>query len=186
MLISLIILSVMIFAAIIISLLLNKKKNNLEKELLKTEKEKLNEEIKHKTRELTSQALMMLQKNKLLEEILNSLSEIKTTGKETHKEISDLKRRLKYSMHSEKDWKLFKQYFEEINKNFFESLNKINKKITPAEMKLAALIKLRFSIKETASLLNISEGSVKTARYNLRKKLGLKRNDNIYDYLNSF
>jgi len=166
------------------NLFLRRKKNRLEKELLNTEKEKIEQDLQHKTRELTSQALMMLQKNKLLEDILQSLASIKNTGNETHKEILNLKRRLKRGMQSDKDWELFRQYFEEINKNFFKKLKEINTTITSSEMKLAALIKLRFSIKESASLLNISVGSVKTARYQLRKKLGLKRKDNLYDYLN--
>ncbi len=168
------------------SFYLRRKRNQLQNSLLKIEKEKISQELQHKTRELTSQALMMLQKNKLLEDILQSLTAIKNTGSETHKEILNLKRRLKRSMQSDKDWELFRQYFEEINKNFFKKLKEINPKITSAEMKLAALIKLRFSIKESAALLNISEGSVKTARYQLRKKLGLQRADNIYDFLNSF
>jgi DNA-binding CsgD family transcriptional regulator len=176
---------VIIFTLIIRSYILTRKKNVLSQELLKNEKEKLNLDIEHKTRELTYQALMMLQKNKLLEEILHSLSELKTTKNKIPKEISDLKRRIRYIMHSEKDWELFRQYFEQINENFFVKLKKISSTITPAEKKLAALIKLRFSIKESASLLNISAGSIKTARYNLRKKLGLKREDNIYDFLNN-
>lgn len=174
-----------IFILIIRSYILTGKKNILSHELLKNEKEKLDQDLQHKTRELTSQALMMLQKNKLLKEILHSLSQLKITGNKTSEEISGLKRRLRYSMHSEKDWELFRQYFEQINKNFFPELKKISSTITPAEKKLAALIKLRFSIKESASLLNISDGSIKTARYNLRKKLGLKREDNIYDFLNN-
>ncbi len=184
MLLTFLFLIILIFALITGSLILKRKKNILEKELLKTEKEKLDENLQYKTRELTSQALMMLQKNKLLKEVSNALSEINITGEENTKELINLKRRLRYGMHSEKEWEAFRKYFEEINKNFFFELKKINKNITPSEMKLAALVKIGFSIKETASLLNISEGSVKTARYNLRKKLGLKRTDNIYDKLN--
>jgi len=167
------------------SFYLGRKKIHLEKELLESEKEKIEQDLQHKSRELTSQALMILQKNKLIKEILQSLSAIKNTGDETHKKISDLKRLLKRNMHSDKDWELFRQYFEQVNKNFFIQLKKNNAEISPSELKLAALIKLGFSIKESASLLNISEGSVKTARYQLRKKLGLKRQDNLYDFLNA-
>ncbi|NOZ33797.1 MAG: tetratricopeptide repeat protein [Chlorobi bacterium] len=184
MLLALLFLFILIFALIIRSFVLKRKKNILEKELLKTEKEKLDENLQYKTRELTSQALMMLQKNKLLKEISNVLSEIEITGSDNNKELTKLKRRLRYSMQSEKDWEVFRKYFEELNKNFFVKLKKINKNITPSEMKLAVLVKLGFSIKETASLLNISDGSVKTARYNLRKKMGLQRSYTIYDRLN--
>jgi tetratricopeptide (TPR) repeat protein len=184
-LIGLLLLLLLTFAFIIRSYVLRRKKNKLARRLLEAEKEKIAQDLRHKTKELTTQALMILEKNKILEEILQNLSVIKTTGTETHKELLGLKRKLKRSMQSDKDWELFKQYFEEINKNFFKHLKEINPKISASELKLAALIKLGFSIKESASLLNISEGSVKTGRYELRKKLGLKRQDNLYDFLNN-
>jgi len=148
------------------------------------EKEKLDQKIRHKTKQLTSQALMMMQKNKLLNELLKSLTELKDTEPEARKKISELKRKLKRSLYSEKDWELFRHYFEEINQDFFHQLLRINNKITPSELKLSALIKLRFNIKETASLLNLSPDSVKTARYILRKKLYLNKGENIYEFLN--
>ncbi len=160
------------------------KRNRLEKELLKTEKEKLHQDIRFKTKQLTSQALMMMQKNKLIDDILTQLSTIKGSGAK-HTDLNKLKRKLKKSLHSEDDWELFKHYFEEINKDFFKRLKQINSKITPAEQRLSALVKLRFNIKETAELLNISPDSVKTARSQLRKKLGLASGVNIYEFLNN-
>ena len=159
------------------------KRNRLEKELLKTEKEKLHQDVRFKTKQLTSQALMMMQKNKLIDDILSQLSTIKGAGVPLT-DLNKLKRKLKKSLHSEDDWELFKHYFEEINKDFFKRLKQINPKITPAEQRLAALVKLRFNIKETAELLNISPDSVKTARSQLRKKLGLASGKNMYEFLN--
>jgi tetratricopeptide (TPR) repeat protein len=173
-----IILITIIFGILIRNLLRQRKRSRLEREHIEND-------LQLKNKQLTSQALMMMQKNKLLNDILNSLSEVKNVGLETNKEIRDLKYKLKRSMHSEKDWDLFKQYFELVNKDFFDKLKQINSNITPAELKLSALIKLRFNIKETAALLNISQGSVKSSRYILRKKFGLNRQDNIYDFLNA-
>ncbi len=164
---------------------IKRKQNLLEKELLVTEKERIDQELKFKTRQLTSQALMMMQKNKLIDTILHKLSDIKGGTITNSKELSQLKRKLKKSLHSENDWELFKHYFEEINKDYFDNLKKINPKITPAELKLSALIKLQFSIKETAALLNISPNSIKTARHILRKKLGLQQGQNMYEFLDT-
>jgi len=143
----------------------------------------LHQDVRFKTKQLTSQALMMMQKNKLIDDILSQLSTIKGAGVPLT-DLNKLKRKLKKSLHSEDDWELFKHYFEEINKNFFKRLKQINPKITPAEQRLAALVKLRFNIKETAELLNISPDSVKTARSQLRKKMGLAAGKNMYEFLN--
>ena len=171
------------FALIGYNFINKQKRNRLEKELLKTEKEKLHQDVRFKTKQLTSQALMMMQKNKLIDDILSQLSTIKGAGVPLT-DLNKLKRKLKKSLHSEDDWELFKHYFEEINKNFFKRLKQINPKITPAEQRLAALVKLRFNIKETAELLNISPDSVKTARSQLRKKMGLAAGKNMYEFLN--
>lgn len=164
-----------------------RKRAGLEKELLKAEKEKLDENLRYKSRQLTSQALQMMQKNKLLGELSKSLTNFsRQIPPESKQELQNLKHQLKRSIRAEEDWDLFKHYFEEVNRDFFPNLLNINARLTPSEQKLSALIKLKFTIKETASLLNISPDSVKTARYNLRKKLGLQKGDNVYDFLNNF
>ncbi len=159
-------------------------KSKLKRALLENEKEQLEEALQFKSRQLTSQALMMMKKNRLLNEIVKALSEIKDIPPEAKQRLLRIQKQLKKSIRSEEDWKLFRYYFEEVNPRFFQRLLDINSRITPAELKLAALVKLKFSIKETASLLNISPDSVKTTRSVLRKKLGLQKGDNIYDFLN--
>jgi len=177
---------VVVFVMVIYVFIQKRKRNKLARELLLNEKEKLDKDIDFRNRQLTSQALMMMQKNNLLSDISHSLSSLsRKLPDESRQELSNFKRQLKRSIHSDEDWDLFKHYFEEVNRNFFPSLLKINDKLTPSELKLSALIKLRFSIKETASLLNISPNSVKTARHILRKKLGLQTNESIYDFLNT-
>jgi tetratricopeptide (TPR) repeat protein len=164
---------------------LKRKRGQLARELLSKENEKLENELTYKTKQLTSQALMMMQKNKLLNDILEALQHIKNNDTESGNQLSVLKRKIKRGIHSDEDWQLFKHYFEEVNPEFFSYLLKINSKITPSELRLAALIRLKFNIKETASLLNISPDSVKSIRYVLRKKLGLAKGDNLIDFLNN-
>ncbi len=57
-----IILLLLIFGLLIRNFIIKQKRNRLEKALLKTEKEKLNQDVRFKTKQLTSQALMMMQK----------------------------------------------------------------------------------------------------------------------------
>ena len=180
-----VVLLLVILALTFYSFIQNRKKGQLRRALLESEKQKLEKDLQYKSRQLTSQALMMMQKNRLLNEILQSLSGIKEIPEESKQEVNRLKRQLKKGIHSEEDWELFKHYFEEVNPGFFPNLLKINDKITPSEQKLAALIKLKFTIKETASLLNISPDSVKSIRYVLRRKLGVEKGENIYEFLNN-
>lgn len=86
-------------------------------------------------------------------------------------------------MNSEKDWDLFKLYFENVNENFYTTLQNKSNELTSGDLKLAALIKLNLNIKEAAAVLNISPDSLRKARYRLRKKLGLYDRENLSDYL---
>jgi len=45
------------------------------------------------------------------------------------------------------------------------------------------IIRLNLNLKESAPILGISPTSVKTARYRLRKKLGLSTEENLVDFL---
>ncbi|MGB3852434.1 MAG: LuxR C-terminal-related transcriptional regulator [Tunicatimonas sp.] len=55
--------------------------------------------------------------------------------------------------------------------------------LTPYEIKLCTLLWKNYSSKEIAGALNITMGSVNTARYRLRKKLTLPRETDLIIYL---
>jgi len=151
-----------------------KRRNKLERELLKAEKRKVEEELQFKNKQLASQTLMMLQKNNMLQELLETIKEAETRPPEKLPAfLNSFRNQVKRDLHSEKDWELFKLYFEQVNKPFFSRLKQINGKLTQNDLRLAALIKLRFNIKEAASVLNLSPNSIKGARSRLRAKLGL-------------
>jgi DNA-binding CsgD family transcriptional regulator len=80
-------------------------------------------------------------------------------------------------------WDDFNLYFESINKNFYTRLKQLYPEISANDLKVCALIKLNLSIKEMASILNISPDSVKTARYRLRKKLQLAADENLTSFI---
>ena len=68
---------------------------------------------------------------------------------------------------------------------FYESLGKKHTNLSRNELKLCALIKLNFSTKEMSQLLGVSTDTVNKARYRLRKKLELQREDNLFTYISS-
>ena len=175
---------IIIFALLIRTIQHRRKSERLKKELFKSKNEHLEKDLQYKSRQLTSQALLMMQKNSMLDEMLKSLKEMKCIKEDSKQTINSITRRLKQSINSEADWETFRHYFEEVNPDFYSKLLTLNNKITPSELKLSALIKLNFNIKETASLLNISPDSVKTTRHILRTKLQLKKGDNIHEFLN--
>lgn len=78
----------------------------------------------------------------------------------------------KASLITEEAWQEFTALVEQVHQHFFIKLNLTFPNLTPAEIRLATLIKLKFSLKESAVMLGISSDSIKKARYRLKKKLG--------------
>jgi len=197
------VISITVIAIIIlISLLIKRKKDKqlaIEKDkqheserlLAKVEKEKaamLNQELKlqleFKNKELTSHALSMMQKNKLLQELNQRIDDFRRNANDEQKdELKKVKREINRYLRSDKDWDLFKLYFEKVNDNFFDKMKSFNAELSVNDLRLASLIKLNMNIKESASVLNVAPNSVKSARYRLRKKLKLDVEDSLYHFI---
>ena len=144
----------------------------------------LNQEIDFKTRQLTTHALHIMQKNKMLYELIGGIDVIsKSARQEIRPDLRRLKMQVKQSLKTEKDWDVFKLYFEQVNKDFFDELIKLTPDLSTHDLRHCALIKLNLNIKETASVLNLSPNSIKSARYRLKKKLALGPEDDLFEFI---
>jgi tetratricopeptide (TPR) repeat protein len=157
----------------------------LKQKMHEQEKKELDQELTYKTKQLTSHALHMVQKNKVLQELKRGITDLVsvTADAQNKKAMRSLVRRIDFNIQSDEDWDTFKLYFEQTNQNFYQNLAKINKDLTGTELKLCSLIKLNLNIKETASVLNIEPTSVKTARHRLRKKLNLEQGQDLTSFI---
>ena len=87
------------------------------------------------------------------------------------------------NMTEDDSWDQFSYHFDQVHGDFLKKLSSDVHKLTPQETKLAAYLRMNMSSKEIANLMNISVRGVELARYRLRKKLGLDRDQNLNDYL---
>ncbi len=158
---------------------------NSELEKSKLKEKELNTQLEYKSKQLTSHALNMMKKNKFLHELESDISDIrKEAGEDVKAKLRRVNSLIKRNNKSDKDWELFKNYFEEVNQGFYERLNVKHPGLSSNDYKLCALIKLNMNIKESASVLNISPESVKTARYRLRKKLEMNADQDLHELIN--
>ncbi len=190
-----------VFMGLIISVLVLKRKKdrqiNLQKSLLKEQEkmlienelehhkaleEQINKELELKTKQLATHAMTMMQKNVLMQELSESIEDLaKKTGDKSP--LKQILRKIEKGLDMDKDWDLFRMYFEQIDDSFFHKLKEINPKLTSNDYKLAALIRLNMNIKEMASVLNISANSLKNARYRLKKKLHLPNDLKLPEFI---
>lgn len=160
-------------------------KHKVEKSILKKkrelEKQKDVEVIELKNKELATSVLKLIEKDVFIEQIREKLSknngELKT--QDTKKIINSISNR------NNENWEEFQARFVSINKSFYENLELRFPKLTINDQKLCALIKLNFSSKDIARLLNMSIESVHTTRSRLRKKLNITREINLKQFISS-
>ena len=183
---------VIIFLLVIIGIWMKRKKDKqihrqkeivhkTEKELAQSELEKsklkeeeLQQSVLYKSKQLSTHALHMMQKNTMLHEIQFDLKTLsKKARMEDKPDFKRLNLQINQSLRSHKDWDVFKLYFEDVNHNFYKKLKEINPELTTNDHRLCALIKLNMTSKEMASVLNVAPNSIKSSRYRLKKKLGL-------------
>ncbi|HMR18126.1 MAG TPA: hypothetical protein PKA53_02400, partial [Sphingobacterium sp.] len=74
---------------------------------------------------------------------------------------------------TEEDWQDFKILFEQVHSGFLYRLKEKHPIISPAETRYLSLAKLHFSTKEMAAALGVSNQSIRTNWYRIRKKLDL-------------
>ena len=151
------------------------------------EQVKLEKELEYKNKELTSYALNFIQKNELIENFSEKIDEIKKQAEGSIvNELNRAKKLLDDNNRIDNEWENFKRMFEEVHKGFFIAIKEKYPDIGNSELRLCALLRLNMNLKESSRILGISSDSVKTARYRLRKKLGLATEDNLVDFLIRF
>ncbi len=156
----------------------------LELEKSKIKEEELQQSILYKSKQLSTHALHMMQKNSMLQNIQSSLKEIsKKVSSDDKPGFKRISLEISKSLRSHKEWDVFKLYFEEVNRTFYGSLNKLNPNLTTNDHRLCALIKLNMNSKEMASVLNVAPNSIKSSRYRLKKKLGLDTEADLEEFI---
>jgi tetratricopeptide (TPR) repeat protein len=147
--------------------------------------EEMRRELEFRSIALTTYTQNLVQKNEILSEIKNIIQETVKKPDLDEEELKKLIHLIDYSFTLNKDWEGFNTYFEQVYPGFFKQLSENFPQLSVTELRLSALIRLSLSIKETATILSTSPGSVKVARHRLRKKLDLSTDDNLIGFIMS-
>jgi len=152
-----------------------------EKDLLKLEKLRMEDELVNAKIMLDDYIKNMVEKNTLLEQFKIELEDLKSVK---DKEIDE--KRLEYLEHlnttailTDEDWTKFKQLFEHVHKDFLKKLREKLPDLTQAEVRFICLTKLELGTKQMAGILGVSDTTIKQMRYRLRKKMELSGEDDL-------
>lgn len=157
----------------------------LEQEIVKLNNEKLKAKILFKDKELVNNSLQVVKKNKILNDIITKLKNIETETLEEPIKIqfNRLNKSIVKEVNSDKSWKNLENHIKNVHYDFLKRLKEKYPTISPRELDLSTYLLINMSTKEIAELMNITPEGVELARYRLRKKLELKRKDNLISFL---
>ncbi|CAZ94280.1 helix-turn-helix domain-containing protein [Zobellia galactanivorans] len=139
--------------------------------------ERSKNEIEIKSKQLTSYALQLIDKDSAIDELLDML---KKEGSPRYKSLFS-----KYKKGSNDLWNEFNLQFTQVNSAFYDKLKEHHPSLSSTEQKHCALIKLNLTTKDMARILNIEPHSVHVSRSRIRKKMGLERSQNLENYISS-
>ena len=158
-------------------------KHKTEKEVLRKKRElelqKNLEIIDLKNKELATSVIKLIEKDAFIDQLKKKLSN--GNGEINRNEAKQILNSI--SVNNLENWNEFETKFVSINKKFYTKLTKQFPGLTHNDQRLCALVKLNFSSKEIAKLLNMSNESVHTTRSRLRKKLNLSRDVNLKQFI---
>lgn len=156
------------------------------------EREKLKDE--EAARLKAEQALIAQEKEQLQKELMVGMLQIER-GAESLKELKEqietvqsqhpqLNNFIKGELRINSDFDQIRSEIQTIHPEFFKRLqSKASEKLTQADLRYCAYFSLQFPTKQIAELLNVAPKSVRMAKYRLKQKFNLDKDDDFDTFL---
>lgn len=174
------------FGAFIKDITYQKIKSDEEESLKELKKTRLEEDLEEKNLELSSKIAQLIEKNDLVNYISQQLDELISKKPENiFEKLTSLADQIRQEK-SDVLWSQFDLTFSRFNKTFFDNLLKDYPNLTNNEKRICAFLRMNLSTKDISNVTKQSIRSIEMARTRLRKKLGLKRSDNLVAFLSKF
>lgn len=163
--------------------------NDMEMKVVLSENQVLHETLEMKRQEVMNVALSICEQKEYLESLYSLVRQMEETDSPARKDElaaelgASIRQRLSYDR--DVDTSYFYAKAESLHEDFNQKLSEKFPELTPQERRLATLLRLGFSSKYIATLMNITPKSVEISRYRLRQKLGLGKGDNLVNYIQS-
>lgn len=89
-------------------------------------------------------------------------------------------------MFAETDWDVFEAKFNRAYDNFLARLKTRYPGLSSSDLRFCAYVRMGMTNREAASIMNITQRGAETARYRIKKKLGLSADDSMEAFLKKF
>lgn len=151
-----------------------------ERETLRLENQRLHAEAEIRRRELTSMAMGLARKNEVLERLRSGIVRTAESAQgEVRKSLRGLLPLVQEALGGEEEWGEFERRFAQVHPGFIEELSRRAPGLSPAELRVASLLRMQMNTKEIAALLCVTTRAVEKHRLGIRQKLRLDRQESL-------
>jgi tetratricopeptide (TPR) repeat protein len=154
-----------------------------ETEVERLRAEQLRQQLERQRAELAAQAIHTVRQTELLGTFRNELRRILRQTDSPLVAVTAIREKLREMPCEAIDWTKFNADFQQNYPDFREKLLAAYPDLTKMEVKICSMLKLRLTSNDIATLFCLSERSVESHRYNIRKKLGAGRGESVQDLL---
>ncbi|HVN57761.1 MAG TPA: two-component regulator propeller domain-containing protein [Bacteroidales bacterium] len=151
----------------------------------KTSQSRLENELDYKSYELMLTMRYLIQKNDILTQLKDHVESIKeSSSKYPIKSMRNIDQIINEGLKSQtEEWRDAMNTLKLSQQGFFLKLKELHPDLTPHDLRVCSYLRMNFTTKEIAKLLNITTRGVEISRYRLRKKMGLGHDTNLTEYL---
>lgn len=159
--------------------------NELEIRNMQIENRSLHDQLELKRREVMSIALNITEQKEFMAGLYEKIKAVQAESSpaERQRMLNDIRTDLSQRMAFSSEIDSFYTEVEKLHRDFSIRLTEKFPKLTDSERRLTTLLRLGFSTKYIATLMNISPKSVEIGRHRLRAKLGLDRQQNLVGFI---
>lgn len=153
-------------------------KRRKEREVLTLQKLRAEDELKSVDSQMRLVLSNLSEKNDLIDQLQQEIEQFNSSApalESSADQIQLLDKLQSFKLLTSDDWDVFRKLFEKLHPGFFDRFEHLSLDITKADLRLAALIRLKSSTNEMARILGISLESVQRTHLRLRKKLMLEQ-----------
>jgi ligand-binding sensor domain-containing protein/DNA-binding CsgD family transcriptional regulator len=184
---SFILYSLILIGIVVLSIRIFRTELRKQKQLIESEvnRSRLESELDYKSYELMLTMRYLIQKNEILTELHDQINTLQAqSAKFPVKFIREMERIINQGLDSQtEEWKNAMNVLKLSQQGFFKRLKEKYPDLTPHDLRLSSYLRMNFTTKEIAKLLNISGRAVEISRYRLRRKLSLGHDKNLTEFL---
>lgn len=150
------------------------------------EQKNLKNELELRNKELTTHLMFQVKNNEFILNISKKLKSVLAKAVPENKTlVNELIKEIELDSNTNQ-WEEFEVRFQQVHTDFYKNVAHQFPDLTSNELKLCAFLKLNMSTKDIAAITYQSTNSITVARWRLRQKFGLTKEESLATFLTQF